>query len=752
MNALRPRNLVFAVIALLLLFMVVLGRLSPPSPLPVDADPSRFSAMRAASILDDLLGDGTPHPVGSVANERVRERIVEHLVSLGYSPEIQREFNCGKYATCATVANIIAKLPGETPGPAIALVAHYDSVPAGPGAGDDGSGVASLLEIARILKAEAAPQYPTLFIFTDGEEAGLLGATAFVQRHPLAKDIGAVVNVEARGTRGPSLLFETVNRDAWLIDRYASFAKRPVVSSLFSSVYEKMPNDSDLSVFGERGIPGVNFAFLGGVEHYHTPLDDIANLRLDSLQHHGENALAMVRGLAASKLDAPRSGKAVYFDVLSLGIIRWDASLSLPLSVTALFGTSLLLFFARRQDIAVGESLLSFGAFFLALAVALMTSWAIANTVALLGVTRNWVAYPGPMLLGFAAVGALSMALSASLVQRATPVASLLGVSLGMSALSIAASTLLPGASYLFIVPALGAVLVGAVLIRPGACESKVFPALLASPALAGGAVCFPVIALLYDAVGLAAMPVFTASVSLVLALLLPFASALPLAHFRKLNWSLCLVGLAALITGAILPLSSAKLPERLSLALFHDADSGVSTWLAQPESGRLPKEMRDAGAFSARMSGMAPGVRGLAFTAAANPDSEVRPPEFRMMDRRAGASHLREARLHISVEESSTLSLAFPWEAPIEAVSVGGQNVIPRREGAYRIVNVFGADDEGVDVSVKIRGKEPVEMKAISSTPGLGVAGKRLIQSRPKTAVPSQDGDMTLASRDIEL
>ena len=102
-------------------------------------------------------------------------------------------------------------LPGQ--GKAIILLAHYDSVPAGPGAADDGSGVAAVLETARALRARAAKGakslHPVIAVLTDGEEYGLLGADAFLSDPPLRSLVGAVINVEARGNQGQSRLFQT---------------------------------------------------------------------------------------------------------------------------------------------------------------------------------------------------------------------------------------------------------------------------------------------------------------------------------------------------------------------------------------------------------------------------------------------------------------------------------------------------------------------------------------------------------------
>src|SRR5690606_9644221 len=154
--------------------------------------------------------------------------LVARLRGLGLEPEEQRAFVCSDGGTCAHVTNVIAWLPGQVRGPALALAAHYDSVGAGPGAADDGHGVATVLEVLRILQTSARHP-PLVAVFTDGEEAGLLGMRAFVE-HPRAREIGVVLNVEARGTTGPARMFETSDGNAALIAAYAP--ARPSALSL----------------------------------------------------------------------------------------------------------------------------------------------------------------------------------------------------------------------------------------------------------------------------------------------------------------------------------------------------------------------------------------------------------------------------------------------------------------------------------------------------------------------------------------
>lgn len=317
----------------------------PPAARVAEAPAEAFGAARAEAVLRRLLapdgGAGAPHPVGSPAGRGVRARLVAELDRLGLEPEVSVGRAVAPFwGQGARVENVVARLPGREPGPGVVLLAaHYDSVPAGPGASDDGAGAAAVVEVARALAAGPRPRRTVAFLITDGEEAGLLAARAFVAGHPLARDPIAVVNLEARGTAGPSYMFETSRENAALVELFAEAAPRPVATSLFPAVYERMPNDTDLSVFLARpdGVPAYNFAFIDGVWRYHPPLDDLDHLDRRSLQHHGDNALALARALAdvpePEALRAP--GRSVFFDVLGAVVVRWPAPWSPALDAAA---------------------------------------------------------------------------------------------------------------------------------------------------------------------------------------------------------------------------------------------------------------------------------------------------------------------------------------------------------------------------------------------------------------------------------
>ena len=233
-------------------------------------------------------------------------------------------------------------------------MAHYDTFPATPGANDNSSAVAALLETARALTASTQLDEDIILLFTDAEEpAGRAGANLFLRQHPRAAEIGFVVNFEALGGSGPSLLVETNGPTGWVVGEYAAGVSRPVGYS-FSAEITKLIGEvgTDFDPFRAAGIPGVHVVYMRGSSIYHTPADDLASVSWASLQHHGETALGMVRQLDASGLATRSEADAVVYFSLRPWLVRYPTGWSLPLAVLALvlFGAAV-----RRADIAVRE-------------------------------------------------------------------------------------------------------------------------------------------------------------------------------------------------------------------------------------------------------------------------------------------------------------------------------------------------------------------------------------------------------------
>ena len=291
-----------------------------PEPTPVSAPATSFSGDRA--FADVTLMAAEPHPVGSPQNMRVRDALIGRMAALGLSPEIRSGtgVQLSRYATdrvsAGFVENVVGVLPGkDRRAPAVALMAHYDSVPASPGAADDIMGVAAILETVRAIKARGTPYRDVMVVITDGEEAGLLGANQFFRRDPLAKRIGLTLNVEARGGGGRVQMFQTSAQNGQIIDLYQRTATRPASSSLAVLIYEKMPNDTDLTETLRAGVPGMNYAIIGSQFDYHSPTSTPANLQRGSLQDMGVQVLAAA-GEAAFAAQLPGKSPSVVYSNL----------------------------------------------------------------------------------------------------------------------------------------------------------------------------------------------------------------------------------------------------------------------------------------------------------------------------------------------------------------------------------------------------------------------------------------------------
>ena len=259
----KRRPLVALVVGVLL--VVSFWRSRAPDEKPADAPRDAFSAGRAVDELSTVLDGVGPHPVGSPDNARVRGRIASRLSELGFDVRITHHVGCSSAGICSELSNLVAL---RDAGPDVLLLAgHYDSVGAGMGAADDGAAIAALLETARLIVTDSDASNSIAILLTDGEEAGLLGARAFVARDPLFRRVRAVINLEARGTTGPSLMFEAGGRTGAIVEHLRAL-DRPHTSSLFAAVYELLPNDTDFSVLRDHGAAGFNFAFIDGVARY----------------------------------------------------------------------------------------------------------------------------------------------------------------------------------------------------------------------------------------------------------------------------------------------------------------------------------------------------------------------------------------------------------------------------------------------------------------------------------------------------
>ncbi|MEO1027623.1 MAG: M20/M25/M40 family metallo-hydrolase [Pseudomonadota bacterium] len=369
----RAIGLVLVSIVLFLLFLFRPLTVGPPS---IDTG-HPFNAQRAYGYLERLLGDETPHPVDSDAGDVVRERLTDLISELGFSPIVSDQTHCSSGfggLRCARVQNVMFWVGDAGPN-AVMLASHHDSVPAGPGASDDGSGVAASLEIASYLKTKTLKR-PVLVLITDGEESGLIGAAAFVENNPIAQLINAVVSIEARGVRGPAAMFETSIPNGRDIAVLNAGVKKPISNSLAADVYAAMPNGTDVTEYLKLGVDAGNYAIGGGVQFYHTPGDNLANMDKRSFFHIGANALEAMEAFIEQDGDEPE-GQWIYTDVFGLFVIALPQAVSLPLF--ALAGLGILIVFVTRSGAPIRSALLPLAAVVAGVGIAFFFSWFVGE-------------------------------------------------------------------------------------------------------------------------------------------------------------------------------------------------------------------------------------------------------------------------------------------------------------------------------------------------------------------------------------
>lgn len=714
---------ILGLLALCAASIIRVGR--PPRPVPATAPDTVFSAERAMRHVESIAM--RPHPMGTPEHDRVRDYIIARLVALGLKPQVQTTTAVGtRYQSAGRVQNILAWLPGSnSSGKALLIAVHYDGVPAGPAAADDGAGCAALLETLRALRARKQPlANDVIALFTDGEEAGLLGAAAFAREHPWAKDVAFALNFEARGTSGRSYMFETGpgNRDAASTLRAAGDV---TAGSMFTTVYRALPNDTDLSELAVLGIPALNFAFADGVERYHTSRDDVPHLNPGSLQHHGAQMLALSKRIAGEPLPRPATGDGVFFDFPVLGLVLYPTSFAVPLAMLALV---LAVVVVRREwrRAAIG-------------ALIVLGSIALSAALGRAVVLHGPAAWSGVFAAALAlAVIALQVAVYVAASRWASGIHA--GALIVWLALALVSSILSPGVSYLFTWPLLFALAAA----RSRHVVAEWIAAAVTLIMLAGVGYAVTAIMLGVFGVGAIALAVLT---SLVTWLLLPLiARALAPARWggavacAAAAALLVIVGLATIRPNADHPISTslvyAENPANGDawLGSFGVRDDWTRAALGPIQSA--PAWTAMARGFGGPMSGRAVQRVGLgAPTATLLRDTLI-----------DGA---RRVVFRVNVPTGTMSLMMHATGSPVVRTAIDARVVDTtrfRRRSRDWVMQYWAVPDTGafISLSIPVGGHINVDLAAIR--PGLPALQDPRIPARPAFVVPAQQGDVSVA------
>jgi len=738
------------------------------NPNPVD---SAFSVPRAMAHLREI--GKAPHPIGTPANAAVRDYIAATCAQIGLDTSIQHAttaYRAGSGVVASSVFNIVARLKGTGSTKTLLIAAHYDSEPNALGAGDDGSGCASMLETARALKAGAPLKNDVIFLFTDGEESGLLGAYAFVRDNPLLKTVGMMLNFDARGNAGRSLIAETNSENGWVIDGYANSKSHHNASSLNYEIYKLLPNSTDYTPFKEVDIPGLNSAVIEGFVNYHSITDQPGALDPNSLQEEGDNILAGARYFGNLDIRETKAPDQTYFNIIGGWFIHYPATLNIYFLVLTnlLLVIGLVVGFSAKQ-VRFRGLLVGFLAFPLTLLILyFLGSW-----------TLGAIRFAAPLYLDYYsntyhpyyfyfALAALAVTVFALiwrwLLSRFSLPSLLGGAGIILVALLDGLYLLIPTAIFFLCFPLL-VLLTGGIFSffrRAGASgnpaaspETRFSPSsaptarrLSTSPLTALG---LSIPALLFMApMCFLFFVVFDLQpqASVVPALIaLPLACTLPLLSIvlRETRWWLPAAAFALFILSLTLGLlrnnHSPEEPVKSNLNYIVDADSGKSRWVSLvPSPDPWNKQFFPQGKQVAAEAIVPGGVYGLP-KLLINPAPMAGPPAPQItIGKDSTAGEIRLLSLHFQAPGANSVQLRF--DTDIKSILVASrepQQNTRQTPGPYRWFEYFGIPPEGIDLVLQMDSGKKVKCSTI--TRFIGLPHIQSFTGFPPGVIPGPEG-----------
>lgn len=725
-------------VAISLLVFSAVSYFVPPAPVPATAPASEFSAQRALEHLKVIARE--PHPTGSIPNARVRDYIVERLKSLGLEPVVQKAVSgtlwddyMGAPHAAGTVANVIARLKGTNSTEALLLMAHYDSVQTGPGAGDNGNGVAALLETLRALRSGSPPRSDVILAFTDGEEDGGLGAQAFVDEYPPAKQVLVALNVDSSRCGSAAFVVDSQHQhNGWLVRQAARALRHPLGSSISDALKDalKIPDYSDSLCLYPKGIEVLDPGCISSDTGYHTIKDNVENLDAGGVQDLGNYCLALARHFGNLKLKHAPEGNVVYFPFFGR-LIFYPVTWVLPLmAVTAaIFAGVLLLGFRRGRLDSRGVGLglaLWLAAVAAGGGLVALLCWALQ---ALNLVSRVWLLAPAynaeTYAVGFVALAtAITSALFVRFRQKADAVNLTMGALLLCAALMVVSCWFAPGASFLFMWPLAFAVLplgIGFALQRPASHALKVARLLCAAPAvfLFTLVIGFLVVSARTGIGDMMALAILTV---VGLALIAPQLEALTAQRKWLLPGASALLGIGFISFGALRSGYDANHPKTDSISYWLDTDTGKASWVSFDEKPDSWTSQFLTGRVEASTLRVLHPLEGDAILKADAPRLQMPPPNITTLEDSTTGGE-RTLRFHITSPRRARIIWVLVQKAGVIGATLEGKKVqlsdTDTRNKFWGIVYV-GLPSEGIKLDFTVKASESPQLTVTDQSDGL--------------------------------
>lgn len=303
----------------------------------------------------ERMSEFGPHSiVNKVENKKVQEYIISELEGLGIVNSDTKEAPAYLVQSFITdtrryqafyLDNVIVHIPANAPektNQAVMTMAHFDSVSTGQGASDDTLACGTMLEAIRYYLDRMNNGYTIkndlVFCFVNGEEYGLLGSEAFINEFNgfdnLVKRINFAINLEARGTAGTQIMFETSDDNYNTVKLFGEVNNNLYTCSIATMIYGMMPNGTDFSNYKDL-YQGVNIANIGEGENYHTQNDNPENIRESCLTQQAQIINNLLDKLGSYDLDLlyEADENAIFFSYLNIADVVYNLDFSVVLAV-----------------------------------------------------------------------------------------------------------------------------------------------------------------------------------------------------------------------------------------------------------------------------------------------------------------------------------------------------------------------------------------------------------------------------------
>jgi hypothetical protein len=588
----------------------------------------------------------------------------------------------------------------------------------------------------------------------------MLGSKAFVEQHAWAKDVGLVLNFEARGSGGPSIMFETSERNGWLIREFAKAAPHPVAHSLAYEIYRILPNDTDFTFFKKAGYSGLNFAYINGLPRYHTLLDSYDRIDERSLQHHGSYALTLTRHFGNLNLNETKETNAVYFDILGTTLVRYSETFVLPLAaLVCLAFAALVVYGLRRKRLTLKGMVLSFLAFLAALVAGPGLAMLLWEAVAWLQDRGVWKpegeTYNGDLYL--ASFAALTIAVTAVLYillrKRVALPDLMVGGLLWWTLLMLGTSLMLPGASYLFTWPLMFSLVGLGFLLATKERAASLTPRLVilltlcAVPALI---MVVPTIYQTFNGLTLSLIAPVMIMLVLLLGLLIPHLQVLAAQKRWLLPGAMACVSVGFIVAGSLASGYSAEQPKLNDIFYGLNANTGQAIW-GSAELDEWTRQFHAQGTEKAAVPEFLTASSGRPWRTPA-PAVQLPAPEFQLLEDNTN-NGIRNLRLRVTSPRRASVATIYV-DSPVEMIgaTVNGQRIDDKsaaRMNPWRL-RFYGMPAEGIEVSLALKANEPVKLRVVDMSYGLPTIEGVSFKPRPAHMIPSpvSINDTTMVSK----